>query len=113
MSKTKRRLPEARNTSKSGGSRKSTHTPDKSRESENSSPTAEAWSETFGRTSSKEEQRLQQLLRAAVIRLADWEAKPAPNVALYRVAHKQTGARLKKHVERLREALTAEQDKPD
>jgi len=104
--------PKRRNTSKSGGSRKSTREPAKSRGTENSSRTAEASSDqpatfeaTFGRGESPEQGRYRALLAASEGRLQQLQLEKMPANALLRARHKQKIARERKLIRDLAELL--------
>lgn len=95
-------------TSNSGGSRKSTKTPAKSKATENSSPTApRSFEEIFGKPESEELQRLRQLEMASKLRLAQLEAQPKPVMALYRTRHVQKVSKERKLLRDIQEAIRA------
>lgn len=107
MSRTGRPSHKHQRTSNSGGSRKSTRTPAKSRGTENSSPTAPAsFEQIFGKPESEEVQRLRQLKSASEGRLQQLEAH-TPTLALYRTRHVQKLAKERKLLRDIREALAA------
>lgn len=99
----------ARNTSSSTGSRKSTKKRATSPPKKNSSATSPAsFAQVFGQPENPERTRVRQMLADTKARLAAWQAIPAPNLALLRVRHQQRGARLRAHIRHIEEYLATE-----
>lgn len=104
--------PKHRTTSKSGNSPRST-TKATSRQTVSSSKNAPAsFDEVMGKSEPAGLSALRQLETATMARLVAHKTSPAPTLALYRARYKQRLARLEKHLENIREAIsTANADK--
>lgn len=99
---------ERRNTSKSGGSRKSTTKPAKSRATRNTSTTQPAsFEQVFGKGPTPEVQRWTRLLEAARWRHQLLLEMEVPKLALLRTRHLQRLAREDKHIRDIQEVLAS------
>lgn len=97
------------NSSSSGGSRKSTNKPARSKGTENSSQTApRSFAEAFGEPESPELKRLRELERRSKTRLAELEATGTPRLALHRTRHVQKLSKERKLLRDIQEAIQAE-----
>jgi len=106
MSKTDSRSRKRQDTSKSGGSRKSTKTRGSSSPRGNSSQTAPAsFDQVFGKASSPEQRRLIGLLEASRERIANLLAQPVSKVRLYAVMARQKLRAEERHLARIQDAL--------